>query len=190
MTHEIVQRAESKLGEKLYNLFANNCEHFATWCMTGNLQSEQIKQGTAGAVSVTGAGLGSIGATVASRVAADIAFKNLGPIAKTAVNLGLRSAPAVSGTAAMGIAAISVAPGLVAQFAVNQALADDDSLPDAERKARELGRGAAWLAGLTGVGAAFIVAVPVAAAIGAVAPVIGGYGLYYLNKPKDKGYKK
>jgi hypothetical protein len=30
---EIVQRARSRLGEKHYRLFTNNCEHFAEWCL-------------------------------------------------------------------------------------------------------------------------------------------------------------
>lgn len=30
---EVVQRARSRLGEKHYRLFTNNCEHFAEWCL-------------------------------------------------------------------------------------------------------------------------------------------------------------
>lgn len=33
---EIVRRAESRLGERAYNLFTNNCETFATWCRCGS----------------------------------------------------------------------------------------------------------------------------------------------------------
>lgn len=32
---EIVERAQSCLGEKEYNIFFNNCEHFAKYCRTG-----------------------------------------------------------------------------------------------------------------------------------------------------------
>ncbi len=32
---EIVARAESRLGERAYNLYTNNCENFATWCRSG-----------------------------------------------------------------------------------------------------------------------------------------------------------
>ncbi|XP_025114503.1 HRAS-like suppressor 2 [Pomacea canaliculata] len=32
---EIVERAMSKLGRKDYDIFTNNCEHFATWCRYG-----------------------------------------------------------------------------------------------------------------------------------------------------------
>ncbi|MEB3341876.1 lecithin retinol acyltransferase family protein [Okeania sp.] len=39
----VIQRAESRLGEKKYNLLFNNCEHFATWCITGLSYSQQVK---------------------------------------------------------------------------------------------------------------------------------------------------
>lgn len=38
----VVQRAESRLGERKYNLIANNCEHFANWCKTGVNESAQL----------------------------------------------------------------------------------------------------------------------------------------------------
>src|SRR5262249_33360744 len=40
---EIINRAKSRLEEKDYGIFANNCEHFATWCVTGNPQSTQVR---------------------------------------------------------------------------------------------------------------------------------------------------
>lgn len=39
---ETVNRAYSRLGETAYNLFTNNCEHFAIWCKTGITESYQI----------------------------------------------------------------------------------------------------------------------------------------------------
>jgi len=33
--HEVLQRAMSRLGEREYDPFTNNCEHFARWCKTG-----------------------------------------------------------------------------------------------------------------------------------------------------------
>ncbi|WP_413167315.1 lecithin retinol acyltransferase family protein [Capilliphycus salinus ALCB114379] len=39
----VIQRAESRLGERKYNLLFNNCEHFATWCVTGVNDSRQIR---------------------------------------------------------------------------------------------------------------------------------------------------
>ena len=38
----VVARAESRLGEQRYNLFFNNCEHFANWCKTGDSVSPQL----------------------------------------------------------------------------------------------------------------------------------------------------
>ena len=41
---ETVQRAESRLGEKKYNIATNNCEHFAIWCKTGVSESTQVEE--------------------------------------------------------------------------------------------------------------------------------------------------
>jgi hypothetical protein len=38
----VVQRAESRLGERQYDLLQNNCEHFANWCTTGRSESRQL----------------------------------------------------------------------------------------------------------------------------------------------------
>lgn len=40
---EIVERAFSRIGEDSYNLAFNNCEHFATWCVTGRGESKQVR---------------------------------------------------------------------------------------------------------------------------------------------------
>lgn len=39
----VVRRAESRLGEAGYGLLRNNCEHFATWCVTGEARSDQVR---------------------------------------------------------------------------------------------------------------------------------------------------
>lgn len=38
----VVARARSRLGQIGFDLFHNNCEHFATWCRTGISSSTQI----------------------------------------------------------------------------------------------------------------------------------------------------
>lgn len=38
----VIARAESRLGERQYDLFFNNCEHFANWCKTGDNDCEQL----------------------------------------------------------------------------------------------------------------------------------------------------
>ncbi len=40
---ETVKRAESRLGERSYNIATNNCEHFAIWCKTGVSESTQVE---------------------------------------------------------------------------------------------------------------------------------------------------
>lgn len=42
-------RAESMLGTAGYDFFTNNCEHFASWCVTGHPSSSQIENGVASA---------------------------------------------------------------------------------------------------------------------------------------------
>ena len=39
----VVKNAKSRLGETEYNLLYNNCESFATWCVTGKSKSEQVE---------------------------------------------------------------------------------------------------------------------------------------------------
>ena len=39
--NRITNRAHSRLGEQKYNLFYNNCEHFANWCVIGESVSHQ-----------------------------------------------------------------------------------------------------------------------------------------------------
>jgi len=41
---ETVRRAQSRIGEKSYNLLFNNCEHFALWCKTGKSKSIQVER--------------------------------------------------------------------------------------------------------------------------------------------------
>lgn len=41
-SESVVERAASRIGDEGYDLFQNNCEHFAVWCKTGRPQSTQI----------------------------------------------------------------------------------------------------------------------------------------------------
>lgn len=38
----VIARATSRLGEREYDLFFNNCEHFANWCKTGHSECTQL----------------------------------------------------------------------------------------------------------------------------------------------------
>ncbi|MCB1188867.1 MAG: lecithin retinol acyltransferase family protein [Leptospiraceae bacterium] len=56
---ETIKRAKKALNEKWkYSVFQNNCEHFATWCVTGNKESFQSQR--------TYFGLGALAAGIAT----------------------------------------------------------------------------------------------------------------------------
>ncbi len=57
----VIKRAESRIGERDYNLVFNNCEHFAIWCKTGRHRSEQVDRAV-GATVVGGVLLGGVAA--------------------------------------------------------------------------------------------------------------------------------
>jgi Lecithin retinol acyltransferase len=41
---DVVRRARSRLGERSYDLLLNNCEHFCSWCQTGEARSAQVER--------------------------------------------------------------------------------------------------------------------------------------------------
>jgi Lecithin retinol acyltransferase len=45
---DVVRRARDRLGECSYDLLLNNCEHFCTWCQTGQPRSAQVDRLTRG----------------------------------------------------------------------------------------------------------------------------------------------
>jgi len=56
---ETVRRARSRLGEKGYNFAVNNCDHFATWCKTGEHRSVQADEAKK-VITVLGGAAGEI----------------------------------------------------------------------------------------------------------------------------------
>jgi hypothetical protein len=89
----VIQRAISRLGESGYNLFGNNCEHFATWCKTGQWESQQV-DGTVGTVggTTTAAGLGAALGAISVPTAAPGILGFLG-MTTTAPLLGIGALP-------------------------------------------------------------------------------------------------
>ncbi len=65
---EFAQRADSLLNNADYDLLENNCEHFATWCVTGEKESNQVDR------FLTVAGSAILGITTAG--IATLASKN------------------------------------------------------------------------------------------------------------------
>ncbi|MGP4965113.1 lecithin retinol acyltransferase family protein [Psychrobacter piscatorii] len=86
---EIVERALSRVGEDSYNLAFNNCEHFATWCVTGRGESKQVRSALTYTTTAAAAGYH---ATRTASTAAQV------------TGLVASSAKALSGTTTSGIA--------------------------------------------------------------------------------------
>ncbi|BAY38278.1 hypothetical protein NIES2111_26240 [Nostoc sp. NIES-2111] len=55
--YKTIRRAISQLGKADYNLFGNNCEHFAHWCKTGKKISSQVNDAIGLAGGVVGGGI-------------------------------------------------------------------------------------------------------------------------------------
>ena len=143
---ETIRRAESMLGQSGYDLFTNNCEHFASWCVAGEHSSAQVDVALS-ASAVAGAG------TVAPPLAMGIVTGAGGAAARSGPNL-MSGLAAVGGSARGGIAIAGAAGGLVAAGAMCVALRDKETLPPEERQARRAGRYAAVGGAAVGVGVA------------------------------------
>lgn len=128
-------RAESMLGTAGYDFFTNNCEHFASWCVTGQPASSQIENGMAGA-----------GLATTTAVAPAVAVELVGTFGSAAVRSGpnlMSGLSAIGGSAVGGIALLGGVSGLVATGIMCRALADKPTLPADQRQARRVGRQAA-----------------------------------------------
>lgn len=140
------ERARSMLGQSGYDLFANNCEHFATWCVTGEHSSAQVERAAAG-VGVVG-----IGAVVPSLGVGLVT--TLGEAAAMSGPNLMSGLAAVGGTVVGGIVVLGAGAGLLAGGTMCVALRDKPMLPDQERQARRAGRYGAIGGAAVGVGVA------------------------------------
>ena len=205
-----VKRARSRIGENLYSLYSNNCEHFVNWCIDGDHRSNQIDRGTAATSSVL-----SMGASVASRAVVASAGSVVG-LSGSGIMSGLATVGgAVGGGAVAGIGILGGSGGIAAASLINNTvLADNEALDFDERESRSVGRkatyvgaaagtagsiaavsamgttaglsaagitsGLAAIGGTVGGGMAAGVAITAAAPVAAAAVV--GYGLYKVVK--------
>jgi hypothetical protein len=80
---EVVDRAESRLGETGYNLALNNCEHSANWCKEGDGRSEQVQRVPIAVVAMRGAATAAPAA--AALVAVPVVAVLAAPVAATFV---------------------------------------------------------------------------------------------------------
>lgn len=178
----VVHRAEERLYERNYNLFFNNCEHFAYYCKTGKHKSQQVDNVVgAGAGAVTGVAV-NLAAKAATKAATKAAVSSLNPVSKALVNVGIKKAPTVVGRSAAGIAgAGGIVSGVATDLIVGKILEDDEHLPEykreARKKAREAGQMASLAGGIAGTVAAATVGGTAAIAISAAAPAVLGIGI-------------
>lgn len=178
---EVIGRAESRLGSKDYHLVTNNCEHFATWCCTGRIASQQVRLATS--LTSSSAAISTAAATTASVVGA---VGSVAGVSGAGIMSGLATAGGVvGGGAAMGPAALAFAPAVVSVGAVQVALRSDKSLPKSENDARRDGRiasvagaGAATIGGFAAIGAAGttagLSAAGISSGLAAIGAAVGG----------------
>jgi len=161
----VLARTERVKGQRDYDLFENNCETIARWCMTGEKRSAQAD----GAKGV-GLGVGVGGTAVVTTVRA-VATGASG--ARIMANL----AGAGGGSAATGVAVLTAAPAAFATAGVHRAFRDDPAAPLAENqarlKARSAGTVAAWGSGLGMLGAIYSAGVPGLSAAGITSGLVG-----------------
>jgi len=155
----IVERAESMIGESGYHLLANNCEHFATWWMTGQHESAQVRA----VPSITS---GIVANQFTPRVAKE-AVAGLGKATPTSAANTMSGLKAIGGSPAGGVAAVAIFGAVAGAGTLHFALADKPYLPEEERAARRVGR-------VTGIGGAAAAAGTVVYAVGALG--VPGYG--------------
>ena len=125
----VIERARSRLGEKLYCVYSNNCEHFCQWCINDSHESNQVHHGT---LAATGTVAGITG--VAARGVA---------LATTAGTIGVAS------TAGLGL--LSSVPALGVAYGFNSTvLKDSPVFDDTEREARNVGRTATYVGATVG----------------------------------------
>lgn len=162
---DVIQRANSRIGEENYSLFFNNCEHFARWCKTGEAQSEQVRTGVSAVAGASGTGAavaGSIGVVGAAGAVAGLSGAG--------IMSGLATVGGVVGMGAVGgIAVLGAAPGVISTVAMGQVLKDDKNLPESERNARQAGR----IASTAGMAAGTAGAIATISAAGSVAGLSG-----------------
>jgi hypothetical protein len=155
----VIARAESMLGKSGYDLLANNCEHFATWCMTGQRESAQVQA----AASVAS---GFIAHRIAPRLAKE-AVSSLGKATPASAANTMSGLKTIGGTPAGGIGILAAFGAITGAGTLSVALADKPYLTDEERAARRVGRAA-------GVGGAVLATGTVVYAVGALG--VPGYG--------------
>jgi hypothetical protein len=128
----VVARAASMIGRSGYDLFSNNCEHFATWCVAGEHSSAQVEAvwSTAGMIGV---------GNIAPRIGRG-AVVGLGETAPRSASNVISGLTKLGGSAVGGVTVVAGAGAVVGAGTMLFALRDKPYLNDQERTARRVGR--------------------------------------------------
>lgn len=157
---EAVERAEALLGQSGYNLYANNCEHFARWCVTGHHKSRQVN-----AVNATGGVVATSSAAAAGGIGVVAAVGEVAGLSGAGIMSGLAATGATVGAGAVGgLVVLGAGPAVISASVIRVALRDDEALPPEERSARKVGRTAS-VAGAAGGSAVGVAAVSAAGSV-------------------------
>jgi len=133
---ETVRRAEAMVGNSGYNLFTNNCEHLASWCVTGEPESRQVEQYTAvGGVTVITVGSGILIRDLLH------AFGKISGLSGPGVLSALSATgQLVGGGAVAGLYLLGLVPAGLGVSVVFFVARDKHHLTDRERHARAVAR--------------------------------------------------
>jgi uncharacterized caspase-like protein len=106
---EIVERARSRIGERRYDLLANNCEHFCEWAIMGRASSVQVERFLKSPLAL----LRRIVGPIARRLAAVVLGSALGLGAASAqgVRSTVEAAPLPAATKSAGVRRVAVVIG-------------------------------------------------------------------------------
>jgi Lecithin retinol acyltransferase len=162
---QTIARAMSKIDDAAYDLVFNNCEHFATWCVTGRHDSDQVTMvASAGAIVGTTSVAAVMGADAIASVGIVAGMSGAGIMSGLAATGGL-----VGGGAVAGLGVLGAGPGVAGVVIVNRALRDDEFLTQDERDARAAGR----VGSVVGAGGALVGGIGAVSAMGTVAGLSG-----------------
>jgi hypothetical protein len=133
---EIVLRARSRIGEQLYCIFSNNCEHFCEWVINNDHDSKQVLNGASIAAPTTGSLARLVSRGVVAASGATVGLSGAG------VMSGLASIGSlVGGGAVAGIGVLGAGPRVAMASLVNSTiLKDSDAHTEEERDSRSVGR--------------------------------------------------
>jgi len=151
---DVVARASSMVGQSGYDLFFNNCEHFATWCVAGEHVSAQVEAVSSAAGII---GVGRLAPLVGTNGV--VGLGEAAPRSAPNVMSGLR---AVGGSATGGVAVVAGSSAVLGAGTMMFALRDRPYLTDDERTARRAGR----VAGVGGAAVGFGAALHLVSALG------------------------